>query len=76
MDWTQVALNWADFREGIKEQWAKVNDGHLDDIAGSREKLIGRIRSQYGTSQEQAEKQVTAWTRRVTKQAPSPEIKQ
>ncbi|QJR16727.1 general stress protein CsbD [Usitatibacter palustris] len=70
MNWKQIALNWADFRAGIKEQWSKINDGHLDAIAGSREKLIGSIRKAYGTSQEQVEKQVTSWTKRVTQQDP------
>ena len=66
MEWNEVARNWSAFRVRVKEQWSKLTDIHLDLIAGSRERLIGRIREVYGISQEQTEKQVSAWLKRVT----------
>lgn len=66
MDWNEIARNWTGFRVRAKEQWSKLTDVHLDLIAGSRERLTGRIRQVYGISQEQSEKQVAAWVRRVT----------
>ena len=66
MRWDYVEANWTQFRSGIKLQWSRLNDAHLDAIAGSRERLILRIRQLYGISQEQTEKQVDSWAKRAT----------
>ncbi len=65
MDWSVIAADWVHFRARVKEQWAKLTDVHLDFVAGNRERLVGRIRQIYGISQEQTEKQVAAWLKRV-----------
>jgi len=65
MDWTDIAAQWKSFRPPIREQWSKLTDTHLDAIGGSRELLIRTIRQVYAISQEQAEKQVAAWARRL-----------
>lgn len=65
MDWNDIAVDWVHFRARVKEQWAKLTDVHLDFVAGNRERLIARIREVYGISQEQTEKQVSAWLKRV-----------
>lgn len=72
MNWKPIAGDWATFKDPIKLQWSKLTDAHLEAVAGSRMALIGRIRSVYGISQEQAEMQVTAWAKRVTAAAPAP----
>jgi uncharacterized protein YjbJ (UPF0337 family) len=66
MSWSRIEHDWVHFRGNIKEQWTKLTDAHLDAIAGKREQFIGKIRSLYGISQEQTEKQVSAWIKRVT----------
>jgi uncharacterized protein YjbJ (UPF0337 family) len=69
MDSHDIARDWAHLRAGAKEQWAKLTASHLDAIGGNRERLIGTIRQVYGLSQEQAEKQVSAWLKRVPRPA-------
>jgi len=69
MDWNDVSVDWAHFRNRVREQWTKLTDVHLDFVAGSRERLVGRIRHVYGISQEQTEKQVAAWLKRVPQRA-------
>ena len=65
MDWKDVAGHWKSFRSPIREQWSKLTDTQLDAIDGSRELFIGTIRQVYAISQEQTEKQVTAWVKRL-----------
>lgn len=65
MDWKEIASQWKALRGPIRQQWSKVGDEDLAVIDGSRERLIGAIRRAYGISQEQAEKQVGAWAKRV-----------
>jgi len=71
MSWGHIERDWAQFRSNIKQQWTRVTDEHLDAIAGKRDRLIGKIRSLYGISQEQTEKQVSAWIKRVTALPPA-----
>jgi len=66
MSWDHVESNWTQFKVGIKQQWSRVTDAHLDVIGGKRELLIRKIRELYGISQEQTEKQVNSWMKRVT----------
>ena len=65
MEWKDIAAQWKAFRARVKEQWSKVGDAQLDAIEGSREGLIAAIRKSYAISQEQAEKQVSAWAKRM-----------
>ena len=68
MEWKDIEGQWKSFRPPIREQWSKLTDAQLDAVAGSRERLIRTIRQVYAISQEQTEKQVAAWAKRL----PSP----
>lgn len=65
MEWKEIAAQWKASRPSMKEQWSKVGDAQLDAIDGNRAGLIAAIRQAYAISQEQAEKQVTAWAKRM-----------
>ena len=65
MDWKDVAAQWKSLRAPVREQWTKLTDAHLDAIDGRRELLIGTLRQLYAISQEQSEKQVAAWAKRL-----------
>jgi uncharacterized protein YjbJ (UPF0337 family) len=45
----------------VKGQWGKLADDELDQIAGKRDILTGKIQKKYGMAQEEAEKQVKDW---------------
>ena len=65
MEWKDIAAHWKAFRAQMKQQWSKVGDAQLDAIDGNRAGLIAAIRQAYAISQEQAEKQVAAWAKRM-----------
>jgi hypothetical protein len=67
MEWKDIAQEWKAFRLPIREQWAKLTDAQLDAIDGNREQFIRTIRQVYAISQEQTEKQVAAWVKRVAR---------
>jgi len=49
----------------VKQQWGKLTDDDLEVIAGSRDKLVGRLQERYGIKKEQAQQQLDAWTQTV-----------
>jgi uncharacterized protein YjbJ (UPF0337 family) len=60
MNWDIVEGNWRQFKGKIKEEWGKLNDNHLDKIAGVREQAAGRKQQTSGLDRMEADKKVKA----------------
>lgn len=58
MSWNQVEGNWKQFKGKVKEKWSELTDDELDQIAGKRDILIGKIQEKYGIAQDEAEKRI------------------
>lgn len=67
MNWDQIEGNWKQFKGNVKEQWGKLTNDHLDEIAGKRDRLAGKIQESYGISVDAAEKQIAEWQTGVKK---------
>ncbi|MGE0629839.1 CsbD family protein [Pseudorhodoplanes sp.] len=65
MDWDRIEGNWKQFSGKVKEQWGKLTDDELTQIAGNRDQLEGKIQSHYGYAKDQARKQVDDWLNRM-----------
>jgi uncharacterized protein YjbJ (UPF0337 family) len=42
----------------VREQWGKLTDDDVDQIAGRRDQLAGKLQRAYGYGKEQAEKEI------------------
>lgn len=56
-----IAGNWDQLRGDIQKTWGKLTDDQLNQIEGSRTKLIGTIQENYGLARDEAEKQIKDW---------------
>ena len=72
MNWKPISGDRELFNLAVKGQWSKLTEAQIEALAGNRMALIGRIRSVYGISQEQAEKQVASWVKRTATTASAP----
>ena len=61
MNWDQVKGNWKQFSGTVKVKWGKLTDDEVDQIAGRRDILLGKIQEKYGIAKEEAENQVKDW---------------
>jgi uncharacterized protein YjbJ (UPF0337 family) len=61
MDWKQISSKWDQFKGSVKQEWGKLTDDDLDYIAGTRDRLVGRLQEKYGVSEEEAERQAERW---------------
>jgi uncharacterized protein YjbJ (UPF0337 family) len=61
MNWDQIEGNWKQFTGKIREQWGKLTDDEVAEMAGNKDQLVGKIQAQYGLTKEQAEEQVDTW---------------
>jgi uncharacterized protein YjbJ (UPF0337 family) len=48
---------WKQIKGEMKIWWGRLTDDDLDQIAGSKDKLIGKLQERYGYAREQAEKE-------------------
>jgi uncharacterized protein YjbJ (UPF0337 family) len=62
MNWDQMEGKWKQAKGAVKQKWGKLTDDDLDVIAGSRDKLVGRIQERYGIAKDAAEKEVDSWS--------------
>lgn len=66
MNWDQISGKWMQLKGDVRQRWGKLTDDDLQVIAGSRDKLLGRIQERYGIAKEEAEKQLDEWARTAT----------
>jgi uncharacterized protein YjbJ (UPF0337 family) len=66
MNWQRIEGNWKQFSGQVKEKWGKLTDDDLTVINGKQEQLVGRIQERYGIAKDEAEKQVSTWTQRLS----------
>jgi len=63
MNWDQMQGKWTQMKGSIKQQWGKLTDDDLEIIAGSKDKLVGRLQERYGIQKEEAQRQLDHWAK-------------
>lgn len=63
MNWDQVEGKWKQLRGSAKEQWGKLTDDDLEQIAGMRDQLVGKLQERYGIAREEAQKKADEWVK-------------
>jgi len=61
MSWNRIEGNWKQFKGKIQETWGELTDDELDQIAGKRDVLLGKIQEKYGIAQDEADKRIKAF---------------
>lgn len=61
MNWDWIEGNWKLLQGRAKQQWGKLTDDDLTEIAGKHDELAGRIQARYGVAKEEAHKQIGDW---------------
>jgi uncharacterized protein YjbJ (UPF0337 family) len=51
---------WLQLKGQIKEKWGQLTDDDLDQVAGQKDQLIGRIQERYGLAKDEAGRQLDA----------------
>lgn len=73
MNWNRIEGNWKQVKGTVREQWGRLSDDRLEQIAGKRDQLVGSIQEYYGVARDEAERQVMAWEMRNAFLATGPE---
>jgi uncharacterized protein YjbJ (UPF0337 family) len=65
MNWDQIQGNWTQFTGKVKEQWGKLTDDDLTEIAGKRDQLAGKLQARYGYEKAQIEREIDEFSRKL-----------
>ncbi|MGH8274595.1 MAG: CsbD family protein [Gammaproteobacteria bacterium] len=57
----QFEGKWKQMKGGIRESFGKLTDDDLEQVAGKRDKLLGKLQERYGDSREEAERRLTEY---------------
>lgn len=66
MNWNLMQGNWAHIASRAQERWGRLTDDDVRPVPNQRERLLERIQMRYGVLQDEAERQILNWERRVT----------
>lgn len=61
MNWDVIEGKWEQFKGGAKEQWGKLTEDDMTEIAGKRDKLVGKLQEKYGWGKEKAEEEANSF---------------
>lgn len=65
MAWDQIEGNWKQFKGKVKETWGDLTDDELDQVAGKRDVLLGKIQERYGIEKDEAERRLRDFEDRI-----------
>ncbi len=54
-----ITGQWKQLKGALRAQWGKLTDSDYEEIAGNKDKLIGRLQERYGYERDQAEREVS-----------------
>lgn len=61
MNWEQIEGKWKELKGQARSKWGKLTDDDLENVAGKKDQLLGRLQQRYGYKRDQAEKEVDTW---------------
>jgi uncharacterized protein YjbJ (UPF0337 family) len=61
MNWDQMEGKWKQMKGSVRSKWGELTDDDVDQIAGQRDKLLGKLQERYGIARDVAEKQADEW---------------
>lgn len=65
MNWDRIEGGWKQMTGKVKEQWGKLTDDDLTEVAGKRDQLAGKIQARYGIAKDEAERQLDDFAKKL-----------
>jgi uncharacterized protein YjbJ (UPF0337 family) len=66
MNWDIVKGNWKKLSGKVREEWGDFTDNDIEEMAGRRDQLIGKLQEKYGYARGEAEQKADEWAKRNT----------
>ena len=57
MNWDTLKGQWRQLKGKVQEKWGDLTDDEIDQIAGKKDILVGKLQERYGYERARAEKE-------------------
>lgn len=64
MEWNAIEAGWNEYKGNAQRRWNKLSVEQVAGTEGKREQLSAQLQHAYGTSPEEADKQIADWMSR------------
>jgi len=64
MAWDVIEGKWKQLKGSVREQWSELSDVDVDEVAGKKDRLVGKLQERYGYAKTEAEQAVNDWMKR------------
>jgi uncharacterized protein YjbJ (UPF0337 family) len=61
VNWDIIKGKWTQLKGEARIQWGKLTDDDWDQIAGNKDKLVGKLQEKYGWAREEAEQRADTY---------------
>ena len=72
MNWDQVAGKWKQVKGSVRQQWGKLTDDDIEQIAGNRDKFVGVLQERYGIAKDEAQRRADDWLKSIRETEATP----
>lgn len=63
MNWDQIQGKWEQAKGSLRAKWGDLTDDEVEQVAGNRDKLVGKLQERYGLAREEAENEADSWAK-------------
>ena len=61
MDWNIIEGKWKELKGRAREQWGDLTDDELEEVAGKKDRLVGKLQQKYGYADDEAHRRADEW---------------
>lgn len=66
MNWDVIQGKWKQLKGEARKQWGKITDSEWEELAGNKDKLLGKLQERYGWSKDEAERRADEYFNSVS----------
>jgi len=56
VNWDRIQGNWKQMTGSLRQRWGKLTDDEFEQLAGHKDKLVGKLQERYGLQKDEAER--------------------
>ena len=61
MNWDIIEGKWDQVKGSLKSAFGKLTDDDLQNLAGKRDRVLGKVQERYGIQKDEAERRLDTW---------------
>lgn len=66
MNWDTIKGKWKQLKGEARQQWGKLTDDDWEQVAGEKDKFIGKLQERYGWGRDEAERSADEYFSRTS----------